>query len=201
MTIGRNNQPSTEELLASIRRIVAESQIAPSNTTDIEREAAPVPLAIDSEADDFELPAMFRKEKENALAREAGFVERLTQAIRGEPAQAQDLVGPLPTGANAPLEGTSSSALAMLADMPHGSRAENASGTSAVRERDGDSVSAESLSVAEPVLPAPSGEMRRVMAPCKDTLMARMGQPVDAPSLRVKPRGPSAHISEAEDFY
>jgi hypothetical protein len=199
MTIGRNNQPSTEELLASIRRIVAESQIAPSDTTDIGRAAAPVPLAIDSEPDDFELPAMFRKERENALAREVGFVERLTQAIRGEPAQAQHLVGPLPTDATASLEGSSSNAFAKFSHMPHEWRAEpDASGA---MERDSGPVSAESLSVAEPVLPAPSGEMRRVMAPCKDTLMARMGQPVDAPSLRVKPRSPSAHVREAEDFY
>ena len=30
--------------------------------------------------------------------------------------------------------------------------------------------------------------MRRVMAPCKDTLIARMGQPVNVPALLIRPR-------------
>lgn len=209
MTGERNDQPSMEELLASIRRTIAESQIEPAAAADIKPARALAPAAIGDELDDFELPAMFRKGKEDASARSSGFVERLTQAIRGEPASLPDAVAPPSATAPPVPAGSSHSAFAKPSGPPDQSDApsadaswlvlplmkpsENAFSVPAAPERNSDP-----LSLAEHFS---AGEMRRVMAPCRDTLIARMGQPVDAPALTVRPRQGGAPVSEAEDFY
>jgi hypothetical protein len=198
MAGGRHDEPSMEELLGSIQRIIAESQIAPPGAPDMKPAAAPVLALIDDELDDFELPAMFRKEKENASARDVGFVERLTQALRAEPTSAPDAFAPLPAFAQVLPDGTSIGTSTKVSDTAEG--AQNALSAWTASESDRASVM-EPLVGAEPVLTAGSGETRRVMVPCKDTLIARMGQPADTPSLQVKPKRASAHISEAEDFY
>jgi hypothetical protein len=189
-----------EELLGSIQRIIAESQIAPPGAPDMKPAAAPMLALIDGELDDFELPAMFRKEKENASARDVGFVERLTQALRAEPTSVPDAFAPLPAFAQVAPDGTSIGTSTKVSDTAHGEGAENALSAWTASESDRGSV-LEPVAEAEHVLPAGSREMQRVMAPCKDTLIARMGQPVDSHSLQVKPRRSSAHMSEAEDFY
>jgi hypothetical protein len=200
MAGGRHDEPSMEELLGSIQRIIAESQIAPPGAPDMKPAAAPVFVLIDDELDDFELPAMFRKEKESASARDVGFVERLTQALRAEPTSVPDAFAPLPAFAQVAPDRTSIGTSTKVSDTAHGEGAENALSAWTASESDS-GFEFGPLADAAPVSTAGSGETRRVMAPCKDTLIARMGQPADTPSLQVKPQKSSAHMSEAEDVY
>jgi hypothetical protein len=79
----KNGQPSMEEILASIRRIIAEEPVGPPPGIDIPSRVAalPVDTGLD-EHSDFDLPAIFRSGPAPAPEKPALF-GRLTDAIRG----------------------------------------------------------------------------------------------------------------------
>jgi cell pole-organizing protein PopZ len=205
-----------EELLVTIRRIIAESEIAPADTHGARPALGAAAAPIDDGPDDFELPAMFRKEKESASARESGFVERLTDAIRSEPPPLPDAAPPPAAAAPPVAPGSLQSAFGALLDSPGQSgtphtdeswqvlpllsRSEYIFSASATPAPDRGPVLSEPFAEAAPAPSPGAGEVRRVMAPLKDTLIARMGRPVGAPSLRVKPRTLAASLRDAEDF-
>src|SRR5262245_25073355 len=79
----KNGQPSMEEILASIRRIIAEEPVGPPPGIDISHRvtALPVDTGLDDPSD-FDLPAIFRSNPNPAPEKPALF-GRLTDAIRG----------------------------------------------------------------------------------------------------------------------
>lgn len=79
----KNGQPSMEEILASIRRIIAEEPIGSSPLIDLRARAKPALLAslIDEQAE-FELPAIFRPSAHPAPEKHTPLFGRLTDAIR-----------------------------------------------------------------------------------------------------------------------
>ncbi|MDX2308248.1 MAG: DUF2497 domain-containing protein [Hyphomicrobium sp.] len=80
----RNGQPSMEEILASIRRIIAEEPGASSHPLiDLTSGAATIHAdsALDDTAD-FELPSMFRAPQAPPVDRPTPLFNRLTEAIR-----------------------------------------------------------------------------------------------------------------------
>jgi hypothetical protein len=80
----KNGQPSMEEILASIRRIIAEEPTGhPSHG---ELRGTPIMLKGDGvldDAGDFDLPAIFRSSPPPASERQTPLLGRLTDAIRG----------------------------------------------------------------------------------------------------------------------
>ena len=87
----KNGQPSMEEILASIRRIIAEEPA--SQTHGDFRGGQPIMLKGDGvldDAGDFDLPAIFRSSPSVVQDRPAPLLGRLTDAIRGASAQAAD---------------------------------------------------------------------------------------------------------------
>lgn len=214
MTGGRNDEPSMEELLASIRRIISESQITPIDAQVVEPPAVQISTHIDGEHDDFELPAMFRKEKESAATREPGFVVRLTDAIRGEPPAMADAPA-LPPAAPPPVSALSSRDAFGAPQLPFPpsepradesshvpsllSLGENPFFASPQPSRDGNRASRAPSPQAKPAQSGAAGDVSRVMVPLKDTVIARMGQRVDGPALPIKQR---RHVSAAttEEF-
>lgn len=89
----KNGQPSMEEILASIRRIIAEEPA--SQTHGDFRGGQPIMLKGDGvldDAGDFDLPAIFRSSPSVVPDRPAPLLGRLTDAIRGASAvPAEDL--------------------------------------------------------------------------------------------------------------
>jgi hypothetical protein len=78
----KNGQPSMEEILASIRRIIAEEPSTPSNG---ELRGTPIMLKGDGvleDAGDFDLPAIFRASPPAPTERSTPLLGRLTDAIR-----------------------------------------------------------------------------------------------------------------------
>lgn len=80
----KNGQPSMEEILASIRRIIAEEPNSPPHNGELR--GTPIMLKGDGALDDaseFDLPAIFRSSPPSAAERQAPLLGRLTEAIRG----------------------------------------------------------------------------------------------------------------------
>jgi len=81
----KNGQPSMEEILASIRRIIADEPAGHQSNSELR--GTPIMLKSDSvldESSDFDLPAIFRSSPPPAAAeRSAPLLGRLTDAIRG----------------------------------------------------------------------------------------------------------------------
>ena len=79
----KNGQPSMEEILASIRRIIAEEPIGSSPLIDLRARAKPALLAsLIDEQSEFELPAIFRPSAHPAPEKHTPLFGRLTDAIR-----------------------------------------------------------------------------------------------------------------------
>lgn len=79
----KNGQPSMEEILASIRRIIAEEPSGSSQMIDLRARPRPTLIAslIDEQAD-FELPAIFRPSAQPSSEKHTPLFGRLTDAIR-----------------------------------------------------------------------------------------------------------------------
>jgi cell pole-organizing protein PopZ len=155
MTGGENDQPRVEEVLASIRRIISDTQHTPIPELGVHSSAT------EREPDDFELPAMFRPERANN-GPPAGLVARLTGAILGEGRLLpQDAVRE--TAEREPRRAF----VPMASGGPEGASHSLSSDTH------------ETGSAAPPS----QSEVARVMAPMKDTLLARMGQQLLPPQL------------------
>jgi cell pole-organizing protein PopZ len=82
--VEKNGQPSMEEILASIRRIIAEEPIDAPQGIELTRRqgSGPGGEALD-DAGDFELPAIFRNGTAQAPEKPAPLLGRLTDALRG----------------------------------------------------------------------------------------------------------------------
>jgi hypothetical protein len=79
----KNGQPSMEEILASIRRIIAEEPASHAHNGELR--GTPIMLKGDSALDDaseFDLPAIFRSSPPQAAERQTPLLGRLTDAIR-----------------------------------------------------------------------------------------------------------------------
>lgn len=86
----KNGQPSMEEILASIRRIIAEEPLGGEPLIDLNnpRPASPdlltaAPLQHAEEHGEFELPSMFRPSAQPSPERHTPLLGRLTDALRG----------------------------------------------------------------------------------------------------------------------
>lgn len=80
--VEKNGQPSMEEILASIRRIIAEEPNGPSPVIDLKARSKPVLItSLIDEQPDFELPAIFRPNAQNP-EKHTPLFGRLTDAIR-----------------------------------------------------------------------------------------------------------------------
>lgn len=80
----KNGQPSMEEILASIRRIIAEEPPGPHPNSELR--GTPIMLKGDGvleDAGDFDLPAIFRSSPPAQTERPTPLLGRLTDAIRG----------------------------------------------------------------------------------------------------------------------
>lgn len=196
----KNGQPSMEEILASIRRIIAEEPSGhPSHG---ELRGTPIMLKGDvalDDAGDFDLPAIFRSSPPAAAERQAPLLGRLTDAIRGATAAQPEgrglFNGDDEFSRTAPVEGGSLSA------EPSANPNAGLSSLKSVRSSEPAASSAPGVAgpaAGAPVAPAPSDPQssafpvaassgssgpeapRRVMAPFKDTHFLRMSAPTGA---------------------
>lgn len=79
MTLGGDDgQPTTAEVLASIRRTIKSGQLDEIPPSEI---SLPAGAGTSSEPDDFELPAMFRRDREAAPVLTASLVDRIGAAL------------------------------------------------------------------------------------------------------------------------
>ncbi len=160
----KNGQPSMEEILASIRRIIAEEPVSHHNG---ELRGTPIMLKGDGVLDDaseFDLPAIFRASPP-AAERPAPLLGRLSDAIRSATAASSEMRSSNGAHASPAIETSEKSGLSSL---------------SAVRS---ESVAIEPLQqLPSPAAPeathaAKGEEPKRVMAAFKDTHFMRMGGP------------------------
>jgi hypothetical protein len=184
----KNGQPSMEEILASIRRIIAEEPT--SHPHNGELRGTPIMLKGDSaldDAGDFDLPAIFRSSPPSATERQSPLLGRLTDAIRSATTTAQpdgreDHLHAEPAEVVALAAGGDYAGLSSLKPM----RPEGA--TEPMRPFNGEahghhSPQAASSPGASPAMASGSksdGEPKRVMAPFKDTHFMRMTPSADA---------------------
>lgn len=185
----KNGQPSMEEILASIRRIIAEEPA--SHPHNGELRGTPIMLKGDGAMDDageFDLPAIFRSSPPSAIERQTPLLGRLTDAIRSattaqpeaHAAAAGEELHAEPAEVGAGAANGSFPGLSSLKPM----RPEGRSGESAdpVRPLNGtplghDPLPVSSSSSAFPVTASGSksdDEPKRIMAPFKDTHFMRM---------------------------
>jgi len=190
----KNGQPSMEEILASIRRIIAEEPA--SHPHNGELRGTPIMLKGDGaleDAGEFDLPAIFRASPPPATERQTPLLGRLTDAIRSATTPSQP-------------ETRNSEELqpAEAAEVGAGAGESGFGGLSSLKPTRPEvaSESARSFNGVSPGQPAPpasgtsgafptmasggkSGdEPKRVMAPFKDTHFMRMSAPpsAEAPS-------------------
>jgi cell pole-organizing protein PopZ len=203
----KNGQPSMEEILASIRRIIAEEPT--SHSRDGELRGTPIMLKGDGALDDaseFDLPAIFRSSPPPAAERQAPLLGRLTDAIRSattvqpepreiaaseayQPAQLADASASAASGLSS-LKPVRSD----LSTEPAGSFGGSSPGETSHPQISPASSSASAFPVTT------SGSMsdeepKRVMAPFKDTHFMRMapGQAsTSAPASAPSPSSPPA---------
>jgi hypothetical protein len=208
----RNGQPSMEEILASIRRIIAEDPLGASPIIDLK----PKIVSAQSEASleehpDFDLPAIFRPTQPAASDRPAPLFGRLTDAIRnagpvadGKQSSSGDLSSQKagePEGNGFRQQSLSSFKAARSetsgASDSHGDdlrRLESSSssaaipaGSSPLEPQSGSLAS--SWRSSRPVIAqgAPKDNPPRVMTPFKDTRMVRMSAPLDETAQATHP--------------
>lgn len=202
----KNGQPSMEEILASIRRIIAEEPSYPHNG---ELRGTPILVKGDGALDDaseFDLPAIFRSSPPPAAERSAPLLGRLTEAIRSATTSQPEARGSVNGEGHQPISSDSAAiesslqALSSLRSVRPEARSDLGA-TAPVRHLNGTShsqsapnhepQSAPSQSGAFPSLAAAQGkeEPKRVMAPFKDTHFTRMGGP--APTASPSPVAPA----------
>ena len=189
----KNGQPSMEEILASIRRIIAEE---PANQAHADfRGGQPIVLKGDGvldDAGDFDLPAIFRSSSLPAVDRPAPLLGRLTDAIRnattaqpeghvnGEAlahVNGAELNGAAPE-AHQPYQGLSS--LQPVRPEAHrGADAASMNGSGHVNGH-AHTPQPQPLSAAAAGDDGPGHEPKRVMVPFKDTHFLKMAAPVSA---------------------
>ena len=197
----KNGQPSMEEILASIRRIIAEE---PANQAYGDfRGGQPIVLKGDGvldDAGDFDLPAIFRSSSLPAPDRPAPLLGRLTDAIRNatatpaegaSPSNGEDTAHSNGSGLNGakpdahqPYQGLSS-LQPVRAEAYHGDGAVPLNGASHGNSaHNGQAHAAAPASEpAAPVTSASAGsseQPKRVMAAFKDTHFMKMSAPVSA---------------------
>ncbi len=186
----KNGQPSMEEILASIRRIIAEDPSeAAAGAEQGARIGAQVAGPVD-ESVEFELPSIFRSQSGEPQQKQAPRFNRLTDAIRGNQSETA------PEGQSGP---QSPSGLSSL----HSNRSDGA--PEALRPGDVQST-ASSAGYVSPAAPTPAGtsneNVKRVMAPFKDTRFAQMADspapvlsPVPEPSAAPMPVQETPHAT------
>lgn len=201
----KNGQPSMEEILASIRRIVAEEPEAQiphgASAPIIDFRNNPITLNGDGVLDDsseFDLPAIFRSSSTQQPEKPGPLIGRLTDAIRNatssqsEPKQ-QPEVRPMhvvddnsergdePSVGRFGVQSESYPALSSLKpvasaqDTPESSRSEAAQAEA--------KPASQGWNFTRPSSPPPAAvneEIKRVMAPFKDTHFTRMSSPAPA---------------------
>lgn len=187
----KNGQPSMEEILASIRRIIAEEPSTPHNG---ELRGTPILLKGDSADDDaseFDLPAIFRSSPPPANER-TPLLGRLTDAIRSATTAHPEVhAEPAEVGASVSEGGGGGFGLSSLKPARSEPTVESIrplNGTSLGH----DSHAASGSSSAFPAMMAsgPKDEPKRVMAPFKDTHFMRMSSPAPASSTPAAPLPP-----------
>lgn len=194
----KNGQPSMEEILASIRRIIAEEPT--SHPHNGELRGTPIMLKGDSALDEpgeFDLPAIFRSSPPAAVERQTPLLGRLTDAIRHattaqpEPQAANsdaylavEAAEAVAAGGGEPV----SSGLSSLKPIRPETRAEPAP-PDPVRPFNGSGPGhepspspAQTGAFAAKASAGPDGEPKRVMVPFKDTHFLKMSAPVSAPA-------------------
>lgn len=195
----KNGQPSMEEILASIRRIIAEEP--ESHPYSGELRGTPIMLKGDTvleDASDFDLPAIFRASPPVTAERPAPLLGRLTDAIRSAAtipaeADAEEPHKPEPARSGAGAMNGSSAGLSSLASIRNGNAFEPGSpvplnGRAPEKGR-------ESVAPAAPTGPIATdvAEPKRVMAPFKDTHFMRM-----SPAAAELPVIPAPVAAQAE---
>ena len=203
----KNGQPSMEEILASIRRIIAEEPT--SHSRDGELRGTPIMLKGDGALDDaseFDLPAIFRSSPPPAAERQAPLLGRLTDAIRSATTVQPEPRDSTASEAYQPAQlaevgASAASGLSSLKPVRSDLTAEPAGpfGGSPLGESSHPQIApASSTASAFPVTASGSKsdeEPKRVMAPFKDTHFMRMtpGQAsTPAPASAPSPSSPPA---------
>lgn len=152
----KNGQPSMEEILASIRRIIAEEPVSHHNG---ELRGTPIMLKGDGvldEAGEFDLPAIFRASPPPAAERSAPLLGRLSDAIRSATTSTSNGEHASPATETGEKSGLSS--------------------LKAVRSETAPVEPLQQLPSAPAAAPNANGEEpKRVMAAFKDTHFMRMG--------------------------
>jgi cell pole-organizing protein PopZ len=199
----KNGQPSMEEILASIRRIIAEEPSYPHNG---ELRGTPILVKGDGALDDaseFDLPAIFRASPPPATERSAPLLGRLTDAIRSATTSHSEARGSA-NGEDHRQPAAADGNVQVLSSLKT-ARSEARSDVAAIEP--GQSLNGTSLhhpAASQEPQPAPSqpgafpsttaaspprDEPKRVMAPFKDTHFTRMGGP--APTASPSPVAPA----------
>lgn len=192
----KNGQPSMEEILASIRRIIAEEPAGAAQSIDFNRR--PIMLRQEGdgeEATEFDLPAIFRQSASPQPEKPTPLLGRLTDAIRNATTANGERIVPQPSEAGSdgagPVGASGSQAEAAphqsLSSLKilHGEAGKDASAVDTTPFIHEGQVGAATAAAAEPPVSAgqTSGEgVRRVMAPFKDTMFLRLADPQGVPS-------------------
>lgn len=205
----KNGQPSMEEILASIRRIISEE---PADAISLDfggKSEAPAPDGALDEPSEFELPSMFRAGPQ-PVDKPGPLLGRLTEAIRGTAVN-----GAAGDARHAAAFATDVASPVGSAAAPAPSRVEQpyheASALSALRLAGGERraenelhaprpVAAVVPSVPEPQMPmaaATGGEVKRQMVPFMDQRFQRMTAPGPAPVAPASVAPLSAPVPEA----
>lgn len=192
MNTEKNGQPSMEEILASIRRIIAEEPSGYPHNGELR--GAPIMLKGDGlleDAGDFDLPAIFRSSPPPATDRQAPLLGRLTDAIRGattaQPETRNGVNGETIQAEQAASAASSEPTHAGLSSLKPVRHLE-AGPTEPLRPVNGSALTHEAPAASNasgafpPVMSAASSgaETKRVMAPFKDTHFLRMSGPTGA---------------------
>lgn len=206
----KNGQPSMEEILASIRRIVAEepeTQMphAPASAPVIDFRSNPITLNGDGVLDDtseFDLPAIFRAsaapqpEKPGPFGRLTDAIRNATSGAQPEPKQAQaiDDSSDHSSDASGTRFGGQSESYQALSSLkparPEPPAAEAAKETKPASQ-------GWSFNRSSPPPPAINEEIKRVMAPFKDTHFLRMSGPSPTPEILEPLPAPAAASAPA----
>jgi cell pole-organizing protein PopZ len=185
----KNGQPSMEEILASIRRIIAEEP-QPHNG---ELRGTPIMLKGDGvldDAGDFDLPAIFRSSPPPQADRQTPLLGRLTDAIRSATSAQPEAPAPMngsaysygePADSGAPghLNGDAYPALSSLKAARPDAHAEHHHVNGSSLKTDPAPASGGAFPAVS-AAPSSAGEPKRVMAAFKDTHFMRMTGPAGA---------------------
>lgn len=222
----KNGQPSMEEILASIRRIIAEE---PASQHNGELRGTPIMLKGDGlleDAGDFDLPAIFRSSPPQAVDRQTPLLGRLTDAIRSataaQPEGRQALNGSEDYAIAEPVEAAPTTgdgaypALSSLKPVRPEARAPDPEPVEVVVPMTGPPLVAEPAPPASAAASSSGDEPRRVMAAFKDTHFLRMASPpaaalpppaaveppvaVAPPPVSVTPAAPAPEATQPLDF-